>query len=480
MHKVFFRNLAFLIGVNLIIKPLWIFGIDRTVQNVVGAQSYGLYFVLMNLSFLTQIFLDFGISNYNNRLIAQQEHLLSEQLSHIFSIKLLLSGIYLLITLFFARLLHYSGHQLNLLLFICGNQILASLIVYVRSNISAVHHFMVDSMFSIMDKALMLIICGLLLFIPVLKSQFIIDWFVYAQLLAYSITLITAIIYLITISGKIEIRLSFFFSIALLKKSFPFALLIALMMIYGKLDVVMIENLLPVDGQREAGFYASAFRLLDALNQFGYLYAVLLLPIFARMLSKNHSVETLVRISFTTIFIIAVIAAVGLSFYSSQIMHLLYYEDPQYSSLLLHYLIYCLIGTCTVYIFGTLLTANGNLYLLSGVSAIAVAVNFLLNFFLIPRLKALGAAESATFTQLLIAVLTVLAAVRIFKWRVNSSLLTRLMVFAIATACIFWLSREIPVSWIFASLAAGAISIGAAFAIGLINVRSILILIRSS
>jgi len=286
MHRFFFRNLIFLVSVNLLIKPLWIFGIDRTVQNVVGAQSYGIYFVLMNLSMLTQIILDLGISNYNNRLIAQQEHLLIKQLSNVFSIKLILSVIYLLITLFAGVVLHYSGHTLYLLFLICLNQALASLIIYVRSNISALHHFKVDSLMSILDKALMIIICGILLFAPSFRSRFIIEWFVYAQLVSYILTLLAALIYVLNITGRIQVNFSLSFSKELLRNSFPFALLIALMMIYGRIDGVMIEKLLPLDGEREAGLYASAFRLLDALNQFGYLFAVLLLPIFSRMLAK--------------------------------------------------------------------------------------------------------------------------------------------------------------------------------------------------
>lgn len=72
MQRFFFRNLLFLIFVNLLIKPLWIFGIDRSVQNAVGSESYGVYFIITNLSLLTQILLDLGISHYNNRLIAQK------------------------------------------------------------------------------------------------------------------------------------------------------------------------------------------------------------------------------------------------------------------------------------------------------------------------------------------------------------------------------------------------------------------------
>lgn len=127
-------------------------------------------------------------------------------------------------------------------------------------------------MLSVMDKALMIMVCGMLLILPAFRSQFIIDWFIYAQLGAYALTLLTALIYVLRITGRISMTFSFQFSRELLRNTFPFALLIALMMIYGRIDAVMIEKLLPVDGEHEAGLYASAFRLLDALNQFGFLF----------------------------------------------------------------------------------------------------------------------------------------------------------------------------------------------------------------
>jgi len=479
MQRFFFSNLIFLITVNLLIKPLWIFGIDRTVQNVVGAESYGIYFVLFSLSMLTQIMLDLGISNYNNRLIAQQEHLLNQQLSNIFSVKLILSGVYLLITIVVGLFLHYHGHVLYLLLIICLNQVLASLITYVRSNISALHHFKVDSMLSVMDKALMIIICGLLLLIPSLRSKFIIDWFVYAQLASYAITLFTALIYVLNISGKIPLNFSLTFSKDLLKSAFPFALLIALMMIYGRIDAVMIENLLPTDGEREAGLYASAFRLLDALNQFGYLFAVLLLPIFSRMLVRNQNIEELVKTAFTTIFISSTLVAVGLSFYAVPVMHLLYHESPEYSASILQWLIFCFVGTSTIYVFGTLLTANGNLYLLCSMSLVAVIVNLVLNLYFIPQLKAIGAAETATVTQILIAALNFLAAFRIFKWRINYSLIIKLIAFVLVSLMLFWGSKYVPGSWVLLGGIAGVLSLTFALSIGLIRIDKLKSLITS-
>ena len=67
MQKKFVTNLGFLLLLNLLIKPFWLLGIDRAVQNTVGAESYGLYAALFNVSFLFNILLDVGITNYNNR-----------------------------------------------------------------------------------------------------------------------------------------------------------------------------------------------------------------------------------------------------------------------------------------------------------------------------------------------------------------------------------------------------------------------------
>ena len=83
MKRKFITNLALVIFLNLLVKPFWIFGIDRTVQNVVGADGYGFYFSLFSFSLLLNILLDAGITNFNNRSIARNPGRLSEFFSNI-------------------------------------------------------------------------------------------------------------------------------------------------------------------------------------------------------------------------------------------------------------------------------------------------------------------------------------------------------------------------------------------------------------
>ena len=94
MLKKFLKNIALVLFLNLLIKPFWILGIDRTVQNVVGVADYGFYYSIFSFSFLLNILLDFGITNFNNKNIAQNNHLLRKHLSSIIVLKLILGFIY--------------------------------------------------------------------------------------------------------------------------------------------------------------------------------------------------------------------------------------------------------------------------------------------------------------------------------------------------------------------------------------------------
>ena len=73
--KKFLSNLVLIIFLNLIIKPFYILGIDAEIINRVGEFEYGVYFSIINLTFLLNIFLDLGVNNYNVKNISQHSFL---------------------------------------------------------------------------------------------------------------------------------------------------------------------------------------------------------------------------------------------------------------------------------------------------------------------------------------------------------------------------------------------------------------------
>ena len=195
MQKKFITNLALLLFLNLLIKPFWILGIDRSVQNAVSAETFGTYYALFNFTFLLNILLDLGITNFNNKNIAQNNHLLSKHVSSILSLRILLGVIYFIITLSVGLIIGYSFDQLYILFLLGFNQFLISFILYLRSNIAGLHLFKTDSFISVLDRLIMISICAVLLWGNVTSSPFKIEWYVYAQTSAYFLTaLITMMI----------------------------------------------------------------------------------------------------------------------------------------------------------------------------------------------------------------------------------------------------------------------------------------------
>jgi O-antigen/teichoic acid export membrane protein len=86
---------VFLIFVNFLVKPFWVFGIDRTVQNKLGETEYGIYFAIFNFTYLFQILLDFGLQNFNARHVASDTKKLQDFLPNILLFKFILFIIYL-------------------------------------------------------------------------------------------------------------------------------------------------------------------------------------------------------------------------------------------------------------------------------------------------------------------------------------------------------------------------------------------------
>ncbi len=444
MKRKFLTNLILLLSLNLLIKPFWVFGIDRSVQNIVGAEQYGFYFAIFNFSFLFNILLDLGITNFNNKNIAQNNQLLNKHFSSIVIMKFILAILYVVVTLSFGLLIGYSHEQMKLLLFVGFNQFILSFIMYLRSNISGLLLFKTDSCLSVLDRVLMIIICGVLLWGHVTNIPFKIEWFVYAQTSAYLLTALTALTIVIKKASFKKLNWNTTFFMMIIKKSFPFAVLVLLMTFYNRIDPVLIERILPESvGNEQAGIYASAFRILDATNMIAFLFAVLLLPIFSKMIKIKESVEQLVKLAFTLLITTAIIIAVGSYFYNFELMNLLYKEHINESARVFKLLMFGLIAISTTYIFGTLLTANGNLKELNIVAACGMIISIVLNFILIPRLQAVGSAYASVTTQSLTALVQIIIVQQIFKFRINYKYLSSLLAFVIGIILINIVSKQI-------------------------------------
>jgi len=480
MKRKFITNLGFLLFLNLLVKPFWIFGIDRTIQNITAPGEYGFYFTILNFTFLFNILLDFGITNFNNRNIAQNNHLLNKHFSGIAVLRLVLAVIYFVVIFSVAAIIGYDSRHFYFLVFLGINQFLISFILYLRSNISGLLLFAIDSTISVLDRVLMILICSVLLWGHITSEHFQIIWFVYAQTLAYLLTALVAMLIVMKKAAFKRLQWDPKFFIHIIKQSFPFALLVLLMSFYNRIDSVMLERLLPKGiGTGQVDIYAKAFRLLDAVNMIAYLFSVILIPIFARLIKDKSPVEGMVKLSFTIIFTISMIIATTSSFFSNQIMELLYVGQVHEAQKVFVFLIIGFIPISATYIFGTLLTANGSLKALNIMALTGMIINISLNFILIPHLMAVGSAYASLVTQFATAIIQVAIAQRIFKFSINWRYIFTLVFFAAGVVLINLFARNLVWDWRIALLAAGFASVIWAFILRLISIGGFIKLMKS-
>jgi len=480
MKRKFITNLGFLLFLNLLVKPFWIFGIDRTVQNLAAPGEYGFYFTVLNFTFLFNILLDFGITNFNNKNIAQNNQLLNKHFSGIAVLRFLLAAVYFVVIFVVATIIGYDPRHMYFLAFLGFNQFLASFILYLRSNISGLLLFRIDSAISVLDRVLMILFCSILLWGDFITEPFRIIWFVYAQTLAYLVTAFIAMLIVIKKAAFKRLNWNTTFFLMIIKQSFPFALLVLLMSFYNRIDSVMLERMLPKGtGTTQVDIYAKAYRLLDAVNMIAYLFAVLLVPIFARLIKDKSPVEGMVKLSFTIIFTIAMIVATCSSFFSDQIMTLLYTGQVQEAEKVFVYLIIGFIPISVTYIFGTLLTANGSLKALNLMALTGMILNMGLNFLLIPQFMAVGSAYASLTTQFATAIIQVAIAQKLFRFTLNWKYLTTLILFASGVIIINLFASRSGYDWRIAIIFAGLASVVWAFSLRLLSVGGFLRLLRN-
>lgn len=413
------------------------------VQGELG-EEYGTYFALLNLSAILNIALDFGIGNFNNRKVAANPGRYSNYFQNISIIRLFLALGYTVLLQLIGLLLGYDNQELYLLFILGVCQVFLSSLLYIRSNFTAFGKFKLDSLFSVLDRVLMI---GGVVYLMYYSSgvDVNIENFVFVQFYGYGISLVLGITALVFIEKTPYPKLNKRFAKVLIRKSAPYALIVVLMAAYHYSDSIMIERMLE-DGKYQNALYAQSFRVLMALNNYAYLFAVLLLPMFSKMLSKKESIQSLIGVS-SSLLIYGVSAISILLFYFAKDVITACYGDFGDASVFINeklnligvlnnqeindsveiftILILGIIPMSVNYCFGTLITASGNMKLLNKVASISLILNVILNFILIPRFGAFGAAVSSVSTQMVSGVVQVLFAINMFKLKIKYKSLIR-------------------------------------------------------
>jgi O-antigen/teichoic acid export membrane protein len=404
----FYSSLGLLLLLNAVIKPIWIFGIDRQVQNIVGAQQYGTFFSLFNLSVIFSFLLDAGITIFYNSRLAANENLLS-QAGGFIKLKLLLALLYTGIVLGAAYLSHIE--EWRILLQVVLIQVFTSFFLFLRAIITAQQWFRTDAWLSVIDKGLMIILCAGFIYLPLRFGKISVHLFLLIQVISIMLACSIAAAVLFFKNRNFIPGWKLSLNKLLLRQALPFALIVFLMSVHNRADAFLLERIHP-DGATEAGKYAAAWRLLDAFNMVGFLIASFLLPYIARMFSEKKSFTEAVLYSRHLLVFFSIGVIIISVLLAPWIYQLLYYTNSPADYSVLQCCIPSLLAIALLHIYGTALTATGNIVSFCSVTVMAAALNIILNLIFIPSMGARGSCLAALISQGLYSFAVMLLAIK--------------------------------------------------------------------
>lgn len=400
MARYFFRSLLLLVAVNLLIKPAWIFAVDRKVQLVTGYEAYGVYFSYLNLTLILGMLADAGITSFLQQKIAAAQIVSLQLIRKAAAIKLLLAVLFACSCFVVAFVTGLSNYYLLLLLVLL--QIILSWLSFSRAILSAKHLFTESSFISILDKLLLIVTGVYLFYIHQTEWQIDIEVFVIAQIIAASMATVLAFVLLFRkkiTSEKNAVTISVR---SVITESFPFAVTVLLMFLHARADGVLL-HVLDSSETNSAGIYAAMFRFVDASTVLSYLAAGFFLSFFSKHLRETQLLKQTINRLFCMMMAGAAFISILFFFYSDYLQVLFYGEANSNASLVLQTGMFVIIPYFLTDVFGTMVTAQKKLNLFMIVTAVCAIINIILNIIFIPVYHAMAATVIAIITQSILA-----------------------------------------------------------------------------
>lgn len=441
----FFKGLSWLIILNLLVKPVWLFFIDRQVQLTVGYEEYGKYFAVLNLSFVLFFLSDIGISNMLNQRVANH---LPVNIVQLFRIKAVLLLSYFIVFCFIGWLTHISHWEILLLVIVI--QMLTSLLIFCRNIVTANQYFGIDAWLSVIDKMLMIIFCGSILCTSLFgKISLLLFLQIQASCTALAVTVSFFLILkkkLITTGDKQNVE-------NIIKQVLPFALIILLMSIHYRLDGFLLERI-HTNGAMEAGIYASAYRLLDASNMVGYLASSFLVAFVARNLAEKQTLEDAIFNTRHLLMFCSLGVASFVFVFAPWIETLLYHSNSRYNAFVIQLCIASFPAYCLVHVYGSVLTGAAKFKQFITVLILSVVLNIILNSILIPAKGAVGCCIAALVSQYFCGVTTLAIATRTVNISYHGKSLLIYVLFATLLTVFFYFGKNTFVNvWLILTIA---------------------------
>jgi O-antigen/teichoic acid export membrane protein len=390
-NSLIFRN-SFWLGFGEFIGKASMFFVTVIVVRYLGPKDYGQMNLANSLTVTMGILVNFGFSTIVTRDLSGNLNAASRYLSNIFTLKLLLGLVYLFVLLSISGFYGDSAWKLILLLygiFFLFQDITSLLAAFFVAEERMEKIFVLDIVHNAGTILAAIFVIQFKLGLRELVAGYVLSG-----------ALGTMIAYFILVKCEVRLCLKFeteFFK-KILKQSLPLFGSIALGSIYMNADTLMIGKFL---GEESVGFYQGAYKILFVFQSVNLICTA----VFPRMsvyikIGNNQSIRMLnwAALGFTALILTPI--ALMIAILAEPITLWVYGAKMMPSAIVLQWLIWAGVANfLKVYMGNLIIARNRQTYLLYTVAG-GLALNIVLNFYLIPRFSFPGAAAALVISEL--------------------------------------------------------------------------------
>lgn len=394
--KTVIKNASFMLVGNLIFRLISLV-IAIYLAKYLGVEDFGKYtFVFVYLSFFS-ILTDLGLTTILVREMSREIKNMPKMVGNAYIIKIILSVFTILVSISLSSAIY--SKEITTYVFIASFTLLFEALIAIhqtmfQTTLKMKYHITAKLTFKIISAILILCIVNMhgSLFQVILALTF-----------SELIEVILSYVYSTKIT-KIDFNIDFELWKKLFKLSFPIALSGIFLIIYNRVDVMMLSMM---KDDSAIGLYSAAYNLSEPLILIPNSIVASLFPVMSK--SYINSTETLLScyekgLKYTIITMLPV--AIGTTLIADKIILLVYGQSYTGSIVALKILIWSLLLTSINYLLTTLLISINKEKLTTLSILICIFINIIMNYLLIPQYSYNGASVATVASSIVLFIMS--------------------------------------------------------------------------
>ena len=406
------------------------------VARILGDAIYGKYTFALVFTGLFGVLTNLGMNELLIREVARDKSKASKYLGNIVIIRLILSLIVLALIALAINQMNYPPDTVTAVYIFGGYTILTSLAAIFRVTFRAFERMECEALVNVLERIITTSV-GLL----VLFMGFGLIELAYVFLLAGIVNLFLSSLICVKRFTKPKLEIDLDFWKESIKVAFPFMLSNIFVMIYVRIDIVMLSVM---KGDAVVGWYNAAYNLVLAFEPIVFVFMSAVFPVMSQFfVSSKESLKVAYEKSFQYLIMLGLPISVGGMILAHRIIPFLFGVEFANSIIALQILIWaCLLLSMyrpMLYMLGSI-NRQGTMALIGGIGAL---VNVALNFLLIPKFSYVGAGITTIITESMVTAASWYAISRYFYRLPMHKIIVKPLIASVAMGAIVYFCSQV-------------------------------------